>query len=464
MPRLTTKLLRRAIVLAPLVLTGCVLRPAGTDQEIARLDTAGAPYRAPVEHRALPDLPPQPTWRDVLRRALLANGDLEAAYFEWAAAVHRIDVAGAWPTTNLSLGFEYMFSADRMKSWDRTTITAGPDAMANLALPVKTVQAGRVALERARAAGERFAARKFDVQKRVLQAWLDYAMLAEQVRIQRDNVALLKLISDTAADRVRAGGPQQDLLKSQIEHRLAENELTQMEAERAAMGAMLAGMLALPPTSPPAIPAALPDPRPLPADDARLIAAAVDANPELAALARDVAAGRNALELARLQYLPDVNPIAAATGSVSQAVGAMISVPINHRMIRASVEENRAMLRATQAMARQTRSDRAASFVAALYALRAAEHHAALYRDTVLPKAEQALASSRQAYAAGQVSFVELIDSQRTLLDVRLLIAQARTEREKRLAELEALAGVDVETLGSVPPEGATRPAPDRTQ
>jgi outer membrane protein TolC len=156
------------------------------------------------------------------------------------------------------------------------------------------------------------------------------------------------------------------------------------------------------------------------------------------------------LELARMRFIPDVNPMAVFTGSVSQTVGAMVVLPTMVPAIRASIAEARAMLRSTEAMARQARADRAASFVAALWAMRNAEKLVALYRDTVLPKAEQALASSRQAYAAGQIAFVELIDSQRTLLDVRLMIAQARVEREKRLAELEALAGVDVEALGTV--------------
>jgi outer membrane protein TolC len=98
---------------------------------------------------------------------------------------------------------------------------------------------------------------------------------------------------------------------------------------------------------------------------------------------------------------------------------------------------------------RQTRRDRAASFVAALYAMRNSERQAALFRDTILPQAEQVLSSARSLYATGGQSFTDLIDAQRTLLDVRLMIAEARTEREKRLAELETLAGVDVETLGS---------------
>ena len=43
--------------------------------------------------------------------------------------------------------------------------------------------------------------------------------------------------------------------------------------------------------------------------------------------------------------------------------------------------------------------------------------------------------------------YANLIDAQRTLLDVRLLIVESKAEREKRLAEIEALAGIDVETL-----------------
>ena len=106
----------------------------------------------------------------------------------------------------------------------------------------------------------------------------------------------------------------------------------------------------------------------------------------------------------------------------------------------------------------QTQSDRAGSFVAALVALRNAERARDVLPGTVLPLARQVMASSREAYSAGQISFVELIDSQRALLDVRQVIAEVRIEREKRLADLEALAGVDAETLSAF--GGTTMPAP----
>jgi outer membrane protein TolC len=392
----------------------------------------------------------------VLHRAFLANGDLEASWFEWKAAMQRIDMAGTWPNSNVQIGFEYMFSSERMKSWDRTTVTAGFDPSMTLSLPNKVAKNAEVALENARVAGHRFETAKFDLQKRVLTSYLDLALAEEMVRIRRDNVSLLQLVSQSAENRVQAGGPQQDLLKAQIEYRIAENELANLESEVRTMRSMLNGMLARDPQSPLDV-KALPEPRPLAVDDATLIATGVDQNPELSRLASEVAGRQDALELARLAYLPDINPAGGFTGTISQTLGAMIMLPTTIPMIRARIEESRAMLKSTQAMARQTQRDRAASFVANLYAMRNAERQAALFEQRILPLAQQALDSSRQAYAAGTVGFVELIDAQRTLLDVRTMIAEARMEREKRLAEMEALAGVDIETLSSSTTQPTTR-------
>jgi outer membrane protein TolC len=85
--------------------------------------------------------------------------------------------------------------------------------------------------------------------------------------------------------------------------------------------------------------------------------------------------------------------------------------------------------------------------VAALYFMRNAERQADVFGNLIGPLAEQAMSSSRVSYSAGTVGYSDLIDSQRTLLNVRLMTAQVRVEREKRLAELESLAGTDIETL-----------------
>ena len=444
---------------ASLLLSGCVLAPKGIQAEQAKLKLASHPFEPPLESRQLPELSTPADWRSVLQRAFLANGELESAYFDWKASMARIDQAAAWPNNNVSLSFSYMFSPGKIKSWDRTTVSAGFDPAMNLSLPIKARTAGKVALEAARASGERFRAVKFDLQQKLLGAYLDLALLEENARIQRDNLALLKALASSAANRAQAGGAQQDLLKAQIQSQIAENELGNLEAEARSMRASLNGMLARDTDAPLVLAPVLPAPRHVTTDDARLILVAVDQNPELASLARQVAGRKDAVELARLAYLPDFNPSAGFTGSVSQFAGAMLVLPTNVPSIRGAVNEAQSMWRSAAAGARQTKRDRAASFVAALYILRNSERQIELFNKRISPAAQQLLASSQQAYAAGAVGFADLIDSERMLIEVRLMVAAARVEREKRLAELEALAGVDVETLGQPTAVPATEPA-----
>jgi outer membrane protein TolC len=315
-----------------------------------------------------------------------------------------------------------------------------------LPLPNKVYQSAKIAWRDAQAAGERFAAAKFKLQQQVLKSYIDYALMAEQVRVQQENTGLLKLLNDTASGRLQAGGTQQDLLRTGIELQMGQNMLGTMQSQLPGMRAMLNAMLLRPADAPLPPPATIPE-RPLLANDATILAIGVSANPELKALAYEVQGRGDAIERARMEYLPDINPMAGFTGSVSQMLGAEIMLPTAIPKIRGMVTEARADLARMQAMQRQTKADRAAQYVAALYAMRNAERQVSLFEKQILPATNQVLDNARQAYTAGTGMYLDLIDSQRTLLDVRLTIAEARAAREKSLADLEALAGVDFETL-----------------
>ena len=434
-----------------LSLCGCVLSPKGAAEEHTKLAASASSYETPAENRPLPDLPVTVDWRDALSRAFLANGELEAAYFDWKAALARIDQAATWPNSNVAVTFSYMFSSENIKSWDRTTIGVGFDPSMNLTLPVKARKAGQVALAAAREAGERFRAVKFDLQRKVLSAYLDLSMTEELIRIERDNQSLLELVKDSARDRAQAGGPLQDLSKAMIESQMSANELAALQAKAQSMRGMLNGMLGRDANARLVLPEHLPAAREVLADDARLISVGVAQNPELAALAHQVAGRADAIEVARLQYLPDFAPSASIVGSLSQSLGSMVMLPTKVPAIRAGIEEAQAMELASEAMLRQTRQDRAANFVANLNAMRNAERQVQLYRERVVPAAQQLINSSRSAYAAGTIGFADLVDSERMLLTVRRMLVESQIEREQRLADLETLAGVDIETLGGQP-------------
>ena len=434
----------RAVVVLALALSlgGCVLAPPGTREEQRRLDAAGRPYEPPVERRSVPELPPQPTWRDVLQRAFLANGDLEAAYFDWKASMARIPQVATYPNTNLAPSFSYMFSGGRMKAWDRTTVNVGFDPMENLSFPTKVAAAGR---GRAGAgAGVRQAVRGPEVRASAEGA--DGLPRTGPARGEDSRPDGQRVPAEAASPTPPPTGYVPAATSRTCSGRRPSTGWPRTNWRRCGRSTWRCGRCstacsARPHDAPLDLPPGLPEPRPVAVDDARLIAAATDASPELGRLARDVAGRTDALELARMGFIPDINPFAAFTGGVSQTVGAMLIIPTTIPEIRGRIDEARAMLRASEAMLRQARSDRAASFVAALYVMRNSERQVEVFRTTILPRAEQAMASSRQAYATGQGTFTDLIDAQRTLLDVRLMIAEARVEREKRLAELESIAG-----------------------
>jgi outer membrane protein TolC len=70
-----------------------------------------------------------------------------------------------------------------------------------------------------------------------------------------------------------------------------------------------------------------------------------------------------------------------------------------------------------------------------------------LYRDSVLPQAQQSLASARAAYETDRVGFLELLDAQRSLLDFRLEYQDALAMYLKSLADLGVAVG-DFAMLG----------------
>lgn len=454
----TTRTVRWTAIGASLALSGCVLAPREAKREQERLESAGRAYEASFERRDLPVLAASPVPASLVERALRANGEVESAYFDWAAAMHRIEQAGGYPNTPLSASFSTALRGGG-SAFDRTSLTVGPDPMENLAFPSKVYQAARVALDDAKAARFRFKTKAFDVRRRVLTAWYAYTLQAQRVCIQDENVRLLKLLFDTASARVQAGGAQQDLVRAETAYRIGQNELANLQAVLPQQRVQLNALLALPPDAPLDPPATLPPARGITVDDATLLALAARSNPQLATLANQVRGRSDAVELARMQYIPDFNPFLGLTGTAAQAIGLGISIPSFLPEVLGRVKEARAELKGMLAMYRQTQFDTAAGVVAALVMLRNSDRQIALYEQQIVPATERLLPLARQAYSAGTGSFLDLVDAQRTLLDVQLGLAEARSARETILADLEALLGVELEDLDPQPTTPTTAPS-----
>jgi outer membrane protein TolC len=90
--------------------------------------------------------------------------------------------------------------------------------------------------------------------------------------------------------------------------------------------------------------------------------------------------------------------------------------------------------------------------------LDAARREALLYRDEILPRLEQALASTQAAWSANRGMFLEALEARRALIDARLTLARATAEQYRVLSELVLCCGLgDLEALyrfGAAPPMG----------
>jgi multidrug efflux system outer membrane protein len=66
-----------------------------------------------------------------------------------------------------------------------------------------------------------------------------------------------------------------------------------------------------------------------------------------------------------------------------------------------------------------------------------------LYKNVLMPQAEQSLKSAEAGYVAGVISFLDLLDSQRMLLNIEYAYWKAYVDYLKHVADMERAAGIE---------------------
>ena len=157
--------------------------------------------------------------------------------------------------------------------------------------------------------------------------------------------------------------------------------------------------------------------------------------------------------LARLDYLPDVmvafdyinvdkGPLNVRdNGNDASALMFKVNVPLWYGKQKSQLDEAKARRESAESQQEQLENDLSARIKMIYFKIKDADRQIKLYRDALVPKAEQSLKASETAYSGGRVDFLNLIDSQRTLLNFQLSYYKAIRDYEQRLAELEMMVG-----------------------
>lgn len=90
----------------------------------------------------------------------------------------------------------------------------------------------------------------------------------------------------------------------------------------------------------------------------------------------------------------------------------------------------------------------------ALVQTKAAQKLAVVYERSLRPQAEATLHSTVIAYENDRTEFLDLLDSQMTVIDLDLAYFQALADFETRLADLELATGKPVDEVQKSSPEG----------
>jgi len=375
----------------------------------------------------------------------LTSAELEQRYWEWRSAIEQIPQDGTQPTTlNLAAGTAI---TNGKTSWGSSTLALSNDPMNNIKWPGKMDAAARQALENARAAGRRFFKAKYDLRGKVLGAYYDYALNAQLIRLEQRNLRLLQTTATDTKARNRAGSAgQQDVLKAQNEAEMSGNEIAAMESLLPAQLAAINALLSRPADAPLSVPAELPPARAIAYSDGELVELAAKQNPELIALADEIHARADAIRLAKLQYVPDFN-LSAGTdlAGVTQSLLGQATIPVfRYEALNAAIAQARANLRASEAMRRQAGNDLAAQVVADITTIRDADRQLDLLKDAILPRANSIVSLARASYQTGSASLLDLLEDQRSLIDIERLWANLQITRAKRLAEIESIDAMDL--------------------
>ncbi|MBI4375894.1 MAG: TolC family protein [Elusimicrobia bacterium] len=370
------------------------------------------------------------------------NPEILAARRRWEAARKRVIQAATPDKPRLDIERMYAPSGKNPVSG---ADEKGVSLTQEIPFPSTLYLRGSMASREAGIREQEYRAKVSEIRARARSAYAMLYLAQRSLEIFKENIDLMRRFAKVAESKYAAGhSTQSDALKAQVELTkmlnmdivLAQDAQSAAAMLNATLGRPAAAMLGR---------AGEPPIETLPAAAEDLESAALANRPELraAALARE-RAGRS-LALARSEFLPDFmlqfrsrnDPMRGKTRNAMLG----LSIPLwfwkPAAMIGEASSERDMSQAELEAMRLMTLSELHGAFVRAQTARRLAE----IYDTSVLPQAEAALKVAESGYQAEKISFLELLDAQRSLLNFRIEYYQYLSEHQMRVAELERILG-----------------------
>jgi outer membrane protein TolC len=375
-----------------------------------------------------------PVLDDYLAYAASQSPALKASFYRWKSLVEKSDYTGSLPDPTLSYGYFVESVETRV----------GPQVQRlslRQAFPwFGTLGAKKDAsTEAAWSAYEKFESEKLRLFYQIKAAYYDYYFLGRNLAIARENFELLTFWEAVASAKYRVALTQHtDVIKAQVELGKLEDQILSLEDMLEPAATRLRMILDLPDSVDVPLPTEI-YVEEVSVDGDSVLTLALRNNPDLKSAARLIEKENAERRLAGKMSWPNFS-----VGLDFIDTGPALDPT------KARKREAEARHRAAQYEYSDARNHLETFTEKVVFEYEDALRKTRLYRDGLVPKAEQALNSSYTAYQAGEMDFLNVLDAQRQLLDFQLMFEQARADLAVHRAEIEMITARE---LGAMRPE-----------
>jgi outer membrane protein TolC len=385
----------------------------------------------------------------VTRAVLENNPAIKEAESRWQAAIHRVRQANAWDDPRI-VG----------ESRVRRFVDIPPNAFMDQTLAIeqlipitgKNLVRGRVAGAEAFSAFEEARRTQLDVIAKARGTYFELANAYDQLDINSKNLTSLKQIADISRSRYEAG------LESAANVLVAETDYSKLQETRRDLQRNLSDAQSQLNTlmnrdafAPVGVPVtATVDHAHL--SVSRLQTITLAQRPEVQMARAKINGEKSKLQLAHRAWIPDpaialkgqrYNDAAEAVSEVD--AGLSFTIPwVNPGKYSAGVREARAnVVAAEQGLEREQR-EASRLLRDQLAKIETFHHHVELFRDKLVPQAQQAFEATRLSYESGKATFLDWISAQRNLRDIEAMAREHLAHYQVAVAELEAVIGGEI--------------------
>ena len=296
-----------------------------------------------------------------------------------------------------------------------------------------------------------------DLVTEIKLAYYDYLFVVEATRINEENQKLLQQMIAIAQTKFRVGrGKYSNVIMAQVELSKVANVIITLDQQRETIIARLNTLLNTSPDLPLGIPVPVEEERVVSTLD-KLYALAVQKRQEIQKQKLAISKMGLVVEMAKQMTNPD--PTLGASYFENRSMPDLKNTekmpmtfmtrrtlnPTNtawfgHR--NSYIREVNVKIEAMEHRIEELESQLRFVVKKHHFGMETANRSIRLYRQTLLPQAQQALDTANTAYQAAQIDFLSFLDVQRTLLNLRIEEQRALRDYHQHLTQLEQAVGV----------------------